>query len=221
MSTYPRGDSTGESERRSDLDDDIAEDISGSSGLPEDDPELEGYVRIRDLRTRPSPLRAAIEDAIREWPASLALTGPEPEVLRFIRRDEDRLVEWRARPICLHCTVPGSPEVVSWGERGVLCFVCSVEAERREAEERTARGGRSVIEWLRHVLRPRLRPRPRPGRPRDLVPDQHFLRRFSAAKGTVKRRGQTISWRAVAVEMEIKESTLTDKRDRYGLTLDD
>lgn len=198
-----------------DLELEDAEDITGQSGKPEDDPEFDGYVRVADLRPPVSSLRAAIEDAVKEWPIEVPLRGPEPKVLRFIRRDENRFTEWRASPICLRCTLPGSRETVGWGERGVLCFICVREAERREAVIRAMRGGRSPIEWLMQLFRPRR------GRPRDLGPAADFLRRFEDAKATLRRRSQRISWRSVALEMGgIGETTLRDKRERYGLTLD-
>lgn len=190
-------------------------DDDDESRLPADDEELDGYVRVADLRPQQSPLRAAIEDAIREWPVPVPLSGADPKVLHFIRADQDRRAAWQANPICLHCTLPGSPDSSGWGERGVLCSLCMLAAEKREAELAALLDGRSVLDWLIHRFRPRS------GRPRDISPDATFLPRFEDAKRAIRQRRQQVTWRSVAVEMEISESTLRDKRKRYRLTLQD
>lgn len=190
------------------------EDATGTSGLPEDDPELVGFVRPRDLRPASEPIIAAIEDAIREWPVALPLRPSEPSVLRFIRRDDARLAAWRNLPLCLRCTIPGSYESVAWDERGVLCIFCAREAERRQATELAERGGGSLIDWTISRLR-----WSRGGRPRDEVPSAEFIDRFEKARAILRRQHAVPSVRAFAALLEVSDSTLRDKVKRYGLQI--
>lgn len=87
--------------------------------------------------------------------------------------------------------------------------------QKREADLLALRGGRNVLDWLIYTFRSRS------GRPRDISPDVTFLPRFEDAKRAIRQRRQKVTWRSVAVEMEVSESTLRDKRKRYRLTLQD
>lgn len=121
--------------------------------LPEDDPDLEGFVGVRELRPSLSAVRDAIEDAIRTWPVELPVPSAEPQILLFIRRDPDRYAEYRDHPACLFCTLPGSLASVHWSETGVLCFIHEAESQRREAERSVAFGPGGALGWFGERLK--------------------------------------------------------------------
>jgi hypothetical protein len=127
------------------------EDITGSSGLPEDDPHFDGYVRVRDLVPATGldlelmHLRQAFGPVALPFPLPLN----EPPILSWLRVS-GRIDEWRKEPICLRCGIPSrGSSFERWGERGVLCSLCELDWKREKAEVSRLLGERG---WVQRMI---------------------------------------------------------------------